>query len=317
MYGCPSRCGQPLSGYWGFEYNSIAASKSKVACGEINPDDGLRYLTLVTPFTNSINEYIADYGGAGGYYSDVGSSSGSDTTTYTQNPCAWSTIYAGTSTRTQTVFIPDYDPEDYNWSWQCNATRNSTTGAWTGTYTTTENGVVIDSGAVYTSCLEHSWGSTVYSNPYVEETTAALIARTVAALPAYPDPRNESYTWSSRNLYPGELSYNLRRIKWRIVHSPNATCYLKVWFQRHFFPETGAEVITPLTPYEWIGSGTPCLIDVSKPFYYSENYIRSAFTEEMEPSTDGYVAIEIVKYSFVAGYVPPDDGTANGFPVPA
>ena len=299
------------------ECDSVSASGSKTACGAINPDDGLRYLTVVTTVTSSRDESIADYGGVGGTYSDVSTTSSTDTTTYTENPCASSVVYAGTSTRTQTVFIPDYDPADYNWSSQCDGTRNATTGAWTGTYTVTENGVVIDSGVSSAPCDDHGIDSnTVFSNPYVEETTAALIARAVAALPAYPDTWGGSCS-AVKNLASDESSYTLRRFKWRLKHAPTGTCYLKAWLQSRFVPETGAEVITPLTPYEWSGSGNPCFTDDTKPPDHEDNEILGADSEQMEPSTDGETFIEIVKFSCVEGYDPPDDGTANGFPVPA
>jgi hypothetical protein len=145
------------------------------------------------------------------------------------------------------------------------------------------------------------------------ETTAELIQRTVDSLPAWPESWNGGSAF--RNLSPDESSYSIRRMKWRMKHQPSGTCYLKVWLQKKFVPESGSTVITPLTPYEWTGTGNPCLPDPEKTYTHPDNAILGTETEEQEPATDGTVTIEIVKWSCVEGYEP-GSGEPNGFPSP-
>lgn len=161
---------------------------------------------------------------------------------------------------------------------------------------------------------EHNDPIQTYTDEAVPEPTDDLISRTVAALPSYPE------TWSGschsyRNLSTDETSYNIVRTKWRLKHSPTGTCYLKVWLRTRFVPEAGGdEVITPLEPYTWELTGNPCFPDTDFGPGAAENFILSEVVEELEPFDDGTTYIEIVKYSCLASYTPPDDGSANGLP---
>lgn len=189
-------------------------------------------------------------------------------------------------------------------------------GVWSGSWSDS-NGA---SGPRTRSCgsnLDPSSPSVSYSSENIAEATAALISRVVGLLPAWGE------TWTGtcsayRNLSPDESSYSIRRFKWRLRHSPNGTCYLKVWLRKKFQPEGGGEpTYTSLPAYEWTGSGNPCIADPDLGVGHEDNEITSSETSEDEPATDGTVTIEIIKYSCVPGYTPPDDGSANGYPDPA
>lgn len=182
----------------------------------------------------------------------------------------------------------------------------------------------VPTSATHASCVDddpqgtystfHEEATTTLSSEFVQETTAALIARTVAALPAYDGAFNDS-GGSSRNLSSGETSYTLRRVKWRIRHDPTGTCYYKVWPRKVFQPEGGGSpTLTDLTPYVWNGTGNPCLPDPTAGVTDEANYIRGTATELMEPSTDGEITIEVVKWSCVPGYEPVEGVDPNGYP---
>jgi hypothetical protein len=133
-----------------------------------------------------------------------------------------------------------------------------------------------------------------------------------------PEAPNGNSCSAYRNLSPDESSYSLRRFKWRLRHAPTGTCYLKVWLRRKFQPEGGGDpTYTSISPYEWTGSGNPCIAAPDLGAGHEDNEIIGEETSEDEPATDGTVTIEIVKYSCISGYTPPDDGSANGFPDPA
>jgi hypothetical protein len=113
-----------------------------------------------------------------------------------------------------------------------------------------------------------------------------------------------------------------QNFKWRLAHEPTGSCYLKVWLQKRFSPEGGSsDTITPLTAYEWTGTGNPCFAEALLPPDDLANLIASSPTEESVPATDGTTTIEIVKYSCVEGYEPditdPENPQPDGFPAPA
>ncbi len=148
-----------------------------------------------------------------------------------------------------------------------------------------------------------SSGSVTMSN---ENTTEQVISDTEAALPAWPDWSTAgSLTTAFRDLSTDETNYSIRRIRWKVRHYPTGTCYMKVWLQSTFHPDSGSDVVTDLEPYIWTGSQTPrCLPDASKSITDVANRIDSTETEEDEPSIDGTVTISIAKYSFLDGYTP-------------
>lgn len=172
-------------------------------------------------------------------------------------------------------------------------------------------------------CVEELSGRKDYSDeapPPKNETTGDLISRTLSDLPSYPDKWGGSCS-SYRNLSPDESSYSIQKFKWRLAHPPTGTCYLKVWLQKRFHPETGTDTVTPLAAYEWTGSGSPCFTDATKGVDHADNRITGEPSEEDIPATDGTTTIEIVKFSCIPGYEPdisdPENPQPNGFPDPA
>lgn len=338
-------CSEPPCPFPGFECDSIVATKPY--CGLFH--DGAYYMTVVqcsggAKVTSNYNA-AADcaltttsvpeisccgtlYEHEGAYYKkrittvDYDFTEivfGEPGTTFTKHTVDWDVINTDCS---ETHVYVSGSASSITAAYSCTATRDGS-GNWTKTVTNgglppettpgecTYPGFPGEDVITYADVVTPVPFATTYSNP---DTAEALVARTVAALPAYPS------TWSGDCSAVKDINYgcSIRRFKWRLFHEPSGTCYLKVWLQRRFVPEGGgAPTITTLSPYTWTDSGSPCFTDGSKPPGHLDNRIVGATTEQMEPSTDGEITIEIVKYSCVEGYVPPDDGSANGFPVPA
>lgn len=289
--GC---CDQPPCPAPVLECESVSGSASKVApCGFLH--EGKRWLVRTITQTGSYSYDFQDIGGCAG----EGSHNTTEVSTYDEN-CEVSTVCSGSRTTSQDC-VGDYDDDNP----PCSGTLNSDC-TWGGDGLCFWGGIFDPNGGITTT--------TVYSSENPPETTEELIDRTIEALAEFPD------TWSGscstlRNLSPDESSFSVRRARWRIKHAPTGTCYLKVWIRRRFQPEGGgSETITSLTPYTWTGSGNPCLADPTKPPTHEDNSITSSATTEDEPATDGENFIEIVKWSCLEGYEPPDDGSANGFP---
>lgn len=288
-------------------------------CGFLH--DGKRYLTRTITTSGSRNESITQDLGFGGFTatstSDCSFSETDVTTISATAPCTSTTTRSGFSNFSGSLsYNPGYPGSPYTlpFTESCSATR-ANDGSWSGSRTfTDENGSFTEDRT--TACCNHPTGTTTttYSNenpPPVGETTAEMISRIINLLPSTP---NGSSCSSFRNLSPTESSYTVRRTSFKVKHLPTGTCYLKVWIQTRFTPESGSVVITPLATYEWNGSGNPCLPSPSTPADDDSQYIESSATEISEPGTDGTRLVEIQKWSCVPGYTPPDDGSANGFP---
>jgi len=282
------------------ECQHISQTKSKATpCGHVNPSDGLKYLTKTQTVIGSYSTPGTPAPDYSGMWTDECSINTSRIDSYDPATCAITSTCSGTEVCRQSIY-----------------SGGSVSYTISGTWTRNSNCTSSHSGdSCY--CGTSSTTTTTYSSLATGETTADLISRTVAALPTWPT------TWtggcsSFRNLSPDESSYSLTRTKWRVAHSPSGTCYLKVWLQTRFTPEGGGtEIITPLPAYEWTATGNPCLPDTTKGPDHADNIIRSEESEEKEPADDGTTTVEIVKWSCIRGYTPPDDGTGNGFPVPA
>lgn len=307
---CENCCGDPPCPDPAIECDSISATKSKAApCGYLNPDDGLYYATKTEHYTRHWTQSLPDPGGQEIVchfdYSKVSQKSDSS------GPCVETIAWSGSCYYT-------VDPTDeYGDTTHVSATVNPD-GSWTGTREFTRAGGEMESSPHNSPCCTGGTETltTTYTDQVTAESTASLISRTVAALPNYPDAWTGSCS-SYRNLSPDESSYSLRRIKWRVKHSPTGTCYLKVWLQTRFVPEEGGDpILTPLEPYTWSLAGNPCLPDPTKGPGHDENLIRSEVSEEQEPGTDGTISIEIIKFSCDPTYTPPDDGSANGLRPP-
>lgn len=166
----------------------------------------------------------------------------------------------------------------------------------------------------------------VYTDEY---TTSDLLTRVGDSFGVLPDPASDGMPHSQRYLGTYEASATLQRTKWSVVHTPTPTCYLKVWLETVFQNPDGDIVSrTPIAPYEWRGEGNPCFEGDD----LNAIEILSEPQELLEPDENGYLYVNVVKFSIVEGYVPDDptvdfggipllrqcpDPKPNGFPDPA
>lgn len=299
MSACNCRSQPPCAGPT-IQCKSIGASESKpTPCGFFH--DSKYWLTKSTTSHSYSSTVIERTPGPGLTCSTTMTLE--CTTTVTEQydeACVLTTSYTGTRSRNVSENCGEFI------AGTCTATRHSTTGAWSS------------------GCASGTCGTTdapVYENENEQETTEALIARTIGALPAYPEEWGGSCS-AMRDLSPDESSYSVQRFKWRLVHPPSGTCYLKVWIRRKFQPEGGGTpTYTSLTPYIWTGTGNPCLSDPMDSYNSDANQITGTETQELEPTTDGVITIEIMKYSCVEDYEPDisdeENPEPNGFPDPS
>ncbi|GEM_PF-5176389 len=136
---------------------------------------------------------------------------------------------------------------------------------------------------------------------------------------------------SDSGYYPPQFntSPNVERIRWKILHKPSASCYLKLWLQTVFLGLTEDDsgkftladpVYTALAPYEWTGAGgadgtcIPAGLNLGQGLPLSANWIQGPENELDEPAQSGLAFVSAVKFSLLPGYEPPDDGSADGFP---
>jgi hypothetical protein len=216
----------------------------------------------------------------------------------------------GTSTRTRVC--------TGSFTSSCESTLNNN-GTWSGQIFIQNNDGTTETIPTTQPC-EDAFGTTsvVYSSEF---TTEQLIEMGEIAVEEYP------YDWgplvSATNdinweLSPLEESFSIQRTKYRIVHWPIPTCYLKVWINKIENTDNG-NIVTEVEPYIWQGSGNPCLNDPTKTFGSDENKI---ITEEQElefpePKENTQYSYSISKWSFLPDYEPdPDNGRPNGFPNP-
>lgn len=119
--------------------------------------------------------------------------------------------------------------------------------------------------------------------------------------------------------YPNELThYDVQSSRYRLKHGPTGTCFLRVWLEKIFIPQTelGEDPPEPEVSsagtYTWTGSGNPC-IDLENPeaniFYDSTEGALLPIPEEV-----GYVTVQVKKYSYLPDYTPSDSDPVNGFP---
>lgn len=141
-----------------------------------------------------------------------------------------------------------------------------------------------------------------------------------------------------------------QKVKFRVAHSPSASCYVKVWLrkviQSYRFEDCttgflGDQPRTPpweidceaypcltrwstdgpptyedLEPYVWRGTGKPCFTEALKVFSACENKIylsRDDMTLQVGEENNQSITLEH-KYSFVEGYEPnwPDERGSTG-----
>lgn len=171
---------------------------------------------------------------------------------------------------------------------------------------------------------------TVFSNPVTD---------CEVELPVYPAWPNETASprlsgqgsaTTAFNKYLDYGSVAKRKINYRLKFTPPGTCYMKVWLRKTTSIAADQTAVPPVAAstthddseaYEWIGTGSPCLTDATKPYSDNVNRVYSPPTEIPVPLTKGAVTISILKYSCVEGYEPDiedaDNKQPNGFPDPA
>lgn len=159
--------------------------------------------------------------------------------------------------------------------------------------------------------------SDLYENEY---TTDSLKSKTVSSLPSYPGTYSGSCS-AILNLSADEYSYTIRRTKPQLKHYPTSTCYLKVWIRARFRPSGGTgstDVLTDIDPYEWVGTGNPCLTDATKLYNDDANKITFDLPEltEADCPSNGSIFYEIKKWSCQAGYEPDDPNDDGSRPSP-
>jgi hypothetical protein len=112
--------------------------------------------------------------------------------------------------------------------------------------------------------------STAYSSPWTPETTAALIARTEAALPSWPGTWSGTSCSALRNLSPDESSYSIREARFKFKLPTGATLpagkKLVIDYQTTFTPEAGGSPTVTDASIEITGTDTESsIITVSVP----------------------------------------------------
>lgn len=163
-----------------------------------------------------------------------------------------------------------------------------------------------------------------------EYTTDDLIGESNDREPEYREEWNRANNiWPRLNgalwvLDAGETILIRIKTLWRICHPPTGTCYLKVWLKKVFEPWITFENPNPepieedIEPYEWSGSGNPCIANDQKIYNHEDNLIRGEASEiDTSSRQNGYYGILVKKWSCVRGYEPdPDNGKPNGYPEP-
>ena len=321
-----SLCGQ---GYEGVVY------RTKKECG-----DGQMQTTSYTlddsgvcnSSTDSSNNINCCYGfvGPGGIHYSVmtivttytGSTSGSFTQISTINSDCSST-YSGSGSAYDSVSHIAYNWDDSTHGWTYTTsdghTYPSDHGPGGG-----DGGVTTYSGAITPPDVD-------FSDPDTGETTGDLITATEGALPTDP---NGSGCMAYAHLESGENSYSIAKAQTRVVHYPTGNCYLKVWLTDTRVLTDGSGSTTTVMndavgPYEWIGSGNPCVTDPTKAYDDAANQISGPWYDLATPSVEAGQEITVTrairKWSCVQDYEPDDTASEsgyagskpNGYPIPS
>lgn len=321
---------------------STAGSRKLPRCYFTDPEDGKPYRTKTVVKSGEDSWDSAWTVGPGVPNEDgelwddctsVGSKSYESTETTTlsdpddpDDPCITTRTSTGSSASSHSFRDKTYSPDGtfntgYGYDQECTSTMSN--DIWTGTsyeaMLNYDDTIASEETTPRTDPCEAPSNfaldiTTTYSDPVEGETDAEMIARILEDLPEYGDEYGSGPPHSMKD-FESESHYGIKRSKWRLAHHPTGTCYLKVWLQRRYTPSEGDEVITPLSPYTWEGSGNPCFAEPDKSAYDEENIIHGSPAEESEPEENGTTTIEIFKWSCLPDYTPPDDGSANGFPV--
>ncbi len=136
---------------------------------------------------------------------------------------------------------------------------------------------------------------------------------------------------ASRDFAEGDVRKAETKVKWRVKHAPTGTCYLKVWMRKtttlfgnpNATPPTEDDITVDDDgdPYEWNGTGNPCIDTPDDGADSESNKIVGDENELDPPDENGFVTIEVLKYSCVKNYEPDvtdeENPQPNGFPDPA
>lgn len=275
------------------EWDTISTTASK--CGEVNPDDGKLYREVTREW--DVTKPIELDGSV--------HNTGSITYTYEEDEDDCEVKCSGYGTTLAVVYQvcpEDEDPTPREWSLSgdmqedCSGIDFNGHESWCG-----------DS----TPVTSHPYGmgsfgedTATYADEYTDE---ELLAKAEDKLPDYDDDWDDGA--GTYKEFTGEGHYNLtiRKARWRIRHRPTASCYLKVWLNQVFEPADGGDpVVTPISPYVWTGSGTPCYASADLPADHEDNEVVSAPAELELPEEDGELRIVIEKYSCLPDYEPED-----------
>lgn len=147
-----------------------------------------------------------------------------------------------------------------------------------------------------------------HTDDYVETTLSTVettgVMKDRAVLPAFGD-WGGGPAYSSMVLSADETSYAVSKGQVRISHGPCATGYIKFWLVSTFTPTGGAaEAPAAFADYTWTGN-----YDDPAAVFHSPTY------DIDPPASNGTTVVTLQKFSCVEGYTPPDDGSANGWPV--
>lgn len=274
-----------------------------------NPEDGLLYLTKTTKWTfptvsgsREQQGCVETWSRGGDMTEVVNISPDCGTTTTTWSGSTW-----GNGSR-----VCEADPT-LDTSYSCFSSILPDGSAWSGSITNTDYSGSNTEETIW-PCVETFDPDPVvtYSNPFEPETTPALIGRVTGLLPDFGEGWSDGPDSAVRDLSPDESSYSVRRVMWRIRHKPQGTCYLKVWLRTAFTPSGGGETVyADLAPYEWNGTGNPCIANSALGVNHPSNAIFGSGNSLSEPASNGSLGIQILKWTCVRGH----DG--NGvFPTP-
>lgn len=272
-----------------------ASSTVNCCSGFLNPLDGKYYAkktvvwNCIRDFTYEVEEGLC----APTFYEHYESTEVHEI----DDDCNETVSYSGSSSRHEESY-PDDDCESGLDVYDCSSIQDAD-GTWSGsfTYTSESNPEDNDSGDVEGQfcgfCDDEPSGDGVVINTYIreeavatyeneiippeseEETTAQLIARTVAALPEEPDGEG---CVASRDLSEDETSFTIEKFRYRFGFTPPASGHWHLAWVERFTPE---------------GGGSPT--DTPMSFDWDEVTTGAQFTDWFDvdvPATDGETTIE-------------------------
>jgi len=305
---CASCCNPPPTEAPTLE--SRTASKSLSKCGYTNPNDGKMYLTRTKTWDHNYD--LGDNGTRIETGSEITEKDAvTCTNEYSGGARSITTIYQVCSGDNSMGGDPD---QLHPRVWDVAGVINPSSGQWTYSGTQTNCG---NTFAAFRGPFGGPGSGGSFETEYVTEyVTSLLISNTIAAIPDLGEWDGAGGTIASSNLTATEASYSAVEGEWRVSHSPQGTCYLKVWVDQTFNPEDAGEATVTEVVYEWDQtSGTPCVTVPTEDYFGESNKIHGPENAVAVPATHGDVTVELARWSFIKGYAP-GPGEPNGFPPP-